>query len=157
MKNLMTYLILLISATGFAQANSTDTLKYCVNKNKVGIGGHDAVHYHISNKAVAGKPYITATVEGIEYRFASEDNKKKFINDPQKYLPQFGGWCSMTLAMGRATTPTYDNFAILGGKLYLFERTISMNGRELWLKDPKSNEAIATTNYEAYRTTGRIK
>ena len=62
----------------------------------------------------------------------------------------------MTLAMGRATTPKYDNFLIRNGQLYLFERTLSVNGRELWERDPKVNKASAEKNYSKYVTTGNI-
>jgi YHS domain-containing protein len=157
MKTVIACCVLGFVATGFSQTHQVDTLTYCLTRNQVGIGGYDAVSYFLFDKPVLGKAEYATNREGVEYRFASEANKKTFLGNPKKYLPQFGGWCSMTLAMGRATTPTYDNFAILSGQLYLFERTVSVNGRELWLKDPKSNEKVATSNYKAYRTTGRIK
>ena len=80
-----------------------------------------------------------------------------FVQDPQKFLPQFGGWCSMTLAMGKATRPTFDNFIIDSGKLYLFERTLSLNGREIWLKDVKTNQRLASANYETLVTRRGVK
>ena len=157
MKNTITIILLALAFHANSQSGKPDILKYCLRSDKIGVGGYDLVSYFQSDKPTTGKSDFAATYDGVEYRFASEVNKNIFISNPAKYLPQFGGWCSMTLAMGRATTPTYDNFAILSGKLYLFERTVSVNGRELWLKDKTSNEKIATANYSAYRTTGRIK
>ena len=158
MKHNLIVIFLMIVTSGFTQKNNTetDTLKYCVAKNQTGSGGFDLVSYFQSHKPVAGKPEFAVNYDGVKYLFSTEVNKNKFLSKPALYLPQFGGWCSMTLVMGRATTPTYDNFAILAGKLYLFERTLSVNGRELWLKNIKGNEKIATENYNAYRTTGRI-
>ncbi len=149
--------ILSLTLAQVAYPQQADTLKYCVGEGSVGVGGHDPVSYFQGSKPLAGKEIFSSAFEGVTYRFDSEPNLKKFISNPGKYLPQFGGWCSMTLAMGRATTPKYDNFVILKDKLYLFERTISVNGRELWLKDPKANEKIASANYTSYRTTGKIK
>ena len=140
---------------GYSQ--QPDTLKYCINDRNIGVGGLDPLSYFQGATPAAGSETFSTTVEGVTYRFSSETNLKKFNANPTKYLPQFGGWCAMTLAMGRATTPKYDNFVVTGGKLYLFERTVSVNGRELWLKDPKANEKIASTNYTRYRTTGKIK
>ena len=140
-----------------AYAQNVDTLKFCVNDRHIGVGGYDPVSYFQGTTPSTGKENLSATFEEVTYRFSSEANLKKFISNPTKYLPQFGGWCSMTLAMGRATTPKYDNFVVMKDKLYLFERTVSVNGRELWLKDPKANEKIASTNYTSYRTTGKIK
>ena len=132
-----------------------DTLRYCVKEDNIGVGGFDPVSY-FQGAPKSGSSVLMIIIDGVSYRFTSEENMKKFKTDPSKYLPQFGGWCSMTLAMGRATTPKYDNFVILKGKLYLFERTVSVNGRELWLSDPKTNEKTASKNYHLYRTTGKI-
>lgn len=148
--------ILFSLTSGYANGQTKpDTLKYCV-KESVGVGGFDPVTYW-QGRPKAGNPAFATEFEGVIYRFFSIENQKKFKVDPIKYLPQFGGWCSMTLAMGRATTPTYDNFVVFKNKLYLFERTVSMNGRELWLSDPKNHEKTASKNYFLYSTTGKIK
>lgn len=149
--------ILLVAFYQIGYSQQADTLKYCVTKQNIGVGGFDPVSYFQGSQPLAGKENLTTSFDGVTYLFSSETNLKKFRSNPANYLPQFGGWCSMTLAMGRATTPKYDNFIVLKGKLYLFERTVSVNGRELWLKDPKANEKIASANYTSYRTTGKIK
>ncbi len=148
---------LLSLATAYSSIGQTkpDTLKYCIKENIIGVGGFDPVSY-FQGPPKLGSADLIAVSDGVTYRFSSEENKRKFKADPSKYQPQFGGWCSMTLAMGRATTPKYDNFVILKNKLYLFERTVSVNGRELWLSDPKTNEKTAGKNYSLYRTTGKI-
>lgn len=155
MKILIVFFAVTLSQLAYSQ--KADTLKYCVTKQNLGVGGYDPVSYFQGLKPLTGKENFSTVFEGVTYQFDSESNLKVFISNPNKYLPQFGGWCSMTLAMGRATTPKYDNFVVLKDKLYLFERTVSVNGRELWLKDPKTNEKIASTNYKSYRTTGKIK
>lgn len=149
--------IFAVNLTQIAYAQQADTLKYCVSKQNIGVGGYDPVSYFQGSSPLTGNGSFSTTFEGVTYLFSSEANLKKFNSNPVSYLPQFGGWCSMTLAMGRATTPKYDNFIVLSNKLYLFERTVSVNGRELWLKDPKANEKIASANYTSYRTTGKIK
>ncbi len=155
MKTIFTFIAVIFLAYS-AAAQQPDSLKYCLNNQNVGVGGYDPVSY-FGRGPVAGKNNFNATYENVTYLFASENNRKKFVANPGKYLPQFGGWCSMTLAMGRATRPTYDNYVITDSKLYLFERTLSVNGRELWLKDPQANEKIASSNYASYRATGKIK
>jgi YHS domain-containing protein len=150
-------LLFLLTCAHLAYSQQPDTLKYCINNRNIGVGGFDPLSYFQGSTPITGSEKFSATVDGVTYRFSSETNLRKFKANPTKYLPQFGGWCSMTLAMGRATTPKYDNFVVTSGKLYLFERTVSVNGRELWLKDPKANEKIASANYTSYRTTGKIK
>jgi YHS domain-containing protein len=149
--------LFVLLATCSVRAQQADTLKYCTLNKDVGVGGYDPVSYFTSGNPVSGDDRISMSYDGVTYRFSSADNKQKFAVDPKRYLPQFGGWCSMTLAMGRATKPVYDNFLVYDGKLYLFERTLSVNGKELCLRDTKVNETIASKNYTSYRTSGKIK
>jgi len=145
MKSMVTLLttFLGISFSLFSQNHLGDSLKYCVDKNSVGLGGYDAVSYFESNTPLLGSPKIQANYDGVVYYFSTEINKKTFLSSPEKYLPQFGGWCSMTLVLGKVTRPTYTNFLLHDGKFYLFERTLSVNGRELWLRNSEQNEKIA--------------
>ena len=149
------YLLLLVPTFSIAQSEP-DTLKYCIADGHIGLGGYDPISYFDENKALLGNEEISLEYEHVTYYFFSDKNKAKFLLSPAKYLPAYGGWCSMTLAMGRATTPKYDNFLIRNGQLYLFERTLSVNGRELWERDPKANKASAEKNYSKYVTTGNI-
>lgn len=151
------FLLLVINGSVHAQKPSgPDELKYCLFDGDIGLGGYDPIGYFEQNAAIEGEVDITATHEGVIYQFTSEAHRKKFLAAPERYLPQFGGWCSMTLAMGQATTPKYDNFIIKDDKLFLFERTLSVNGRELWQQDPKTNKRTATKNYDQYKTNGTI-
>jgi YHS domain-containing protein len=146
MRTFFTFFLFINYAAINAQAPHADPLKYCV-QNDVGIGGYDPVSYFQADKPQKGMKLNEASYDGVSYYFVSAANRKTFTKDPQKYIPQFGGWCSMTLAMGRATQPTFDNFLIDSGRLYLFERTLSVNGKELWLKDVKKNQQLASDNY----------
>lgn len=152
----LTLFFFIIATPLFAQ-QGPDAHKYCLTEDNLGLGGYDPLAYFENNQAISGKENINAKYEGVTYLFASIDHKKQFLSDPEHYLPQFGGWCSMTLVMGKATTPKYDNFLVEDGKLFLFERTLSVNGKELWAQSPKENEKKAIENYNQYKATGKIK
>jgi len=134
-----------------------DSLTYCLTKDNVGAGGYDLVNYFNKNTAELGLSNIRTTYAGATYQFLTNQNKLEFESNPNNYLPQYGGWCSMTLAMGNATVPKYDNFKVINGKLYLFERTLSVNGQTLWLQDTVGNNILASTNYKKYIDTGEIE
>jgi hypothetical protein len=153
MKPTATIVFCFIISSLFSQ--KTDTLKYCLDPGQVGVGGFDPVTYFKSPGPLPGEISITATHDGVVYRFVSIENKNDFMKNPLRYLPQFGGWCSMTLAMGRATRPTYTNFLVQGKKLFLFERTLSVNGKEVWLKNPEENTRLAKATYEKLITLGK--
>ncbi len=134
-----------------------DTLKYCLGANEIGVGGYDLVSYFDSGQPALGVEKYKATYDAVLYHFMNEENRSKFLESPEMYLPIFGGWCSMTLAMGRATIPVYDNFLIINGRLYLFERTISVNGKLVWQQDPPENARRAQINYVDFVSDGIIQ
>jgi YHS domain-containing protein len=144
------YLIVVLffcSSPLFAQTAALKSLKYCTTEASVGTGTFDPVSYFQSEGPKTGNSSLQHIHDGVTYYFTSDTNLQLFKKDPSRYLPQFGGWCSMTLAMGKTTRPTYTNYLIQDGKLYLFERTLSVNGKELWLKSPKLNYENARKNY----------
>lgn len=90
--------------------------------DKLMLMGHDAVAYFTRNAAVKGDPAIRAEHLGVTWRFASEANKAEFLRAPEKYMPQFGGFCSnginYAVPWGAGGGP--DTWRIYRGKLYVF-------------------------------------
>jgi YHS domain-containing protein len=135
----------------FEITDDPDSVTYCLTSDRVGAGTYDLVSYRSQGGPRVGKPEYTSSHDGVRYYFVSLENKEKFDKNPAKYLPKYGGWCSMTLAMGRLTTPDYLNYFIdEKGDLYFFERTLSINGKELWLRNIPENKATATKNYISF-------
>jgi len=148
--NMIKSLFILLSMFLLASKPSLSQ-QYCHTPENYGVGGYDVVAYHTKDKALLGNEKFETEYDGIKYKFISEEHLNKFKKNPEKFLPAYGGWCSMTLAMGRATAPEYTNFHVdETGQLYLFERTLSVNGRELWLQDVPSNKEAATGNYQKH-------
>ncbi len=86
------------------------------------LQGHDAVAYFKQNDAVRGDPAIKLDYKGVTWRFASEANKTEFQRAPDKYMPQFGGFCSnginYAVPWGAGGGP--NTWRIYRGKLYVF-------------------------------------
>src|SRR5262245_31332432 len=75
--------------------------KTLVNSDSQGVllHGYDPVAYFTENKAVKGDEKYKATYKGSAFHFASDENKTLFEKDPAKYIPQYGGYCAMAVAM----------------------------------------------------------
>jgi YHS domain-containing protein len=90
--------------------------------DKLMLLGYDAVAYFTDNAAVKGDPAIKLEHLGVTYRFASEAHKAEFAKSPEKYMPQFGGFCSnginYAVPWGAGGGP--DTWRIYRGKLYVF-------------------------------------
>lgn len=85
----------------------------------VGVGGYDPVSYFTGPKPVRGNGKFTADYQGVTYLFSSEANKKAFENEPQKYLPAFGGYCAYGVAIGKKFWGDPEVWEIVDGTLYL--------------------------------------
>lgn len=89
---------------------------------EVMLEGHDAVAYFTRNEAVRGDPAYSLQHAGVTWRFASAENRAEFQRQPQKYMPQFGGYCSnginYAIPWGGGGAP--DSWRIYRGRLYVF-------------------------------------
>ncbi len=90
--------------------------------DKLMLLGYDAVAYFKQHDAVKGDPAIKVEHLGVTYRFASEANKADFQKTPEKYMPQFGGFCAnginYAVPWGAGGGP--NTWRIYRGKLYVF-------------------------------------
>jgi YHS domain-containing protein len=84
------------------------------------LDGHDPVAYFRTGRATAGRPELQVVHRGGGYRFASEESRRQFIDQPERYVPQFEGNCAMSMAYAMPTSGDPAAFKIIDGKLYLF-------------------------------------
>lgn len=90
-----------------------------VTPTGLALRGFDPVTYQMESGPQAGDFNITASYEGATYRFASEENKKKFEANPAAFAPQYGGYCAMAAAFGKKFDGDPNVWKIVEGKLYL--------------------------------------
>ena len=83
------------------------------------IKGYDPVAYFTEGKAVKGDRQFSFTWQNSEWHFASEANMKAFQAEPEKYAPQFGGYCAYGVSQGYAPATDPTAYTIADGKLYL--------------------------------------
>ena len=117
--------IVTASLSGIAYAGEFDT-------TTVGLQGYDAVGYFADNAAEKGDGNHTTTYHGVTYLFASDEHKKQFEAEPEKYLPQYGGWCAYGVAIDKKFVADPTVWKIVDSKLYL---NLSKSVAEIWSKD----------------------
>ncbi|MEQ8558622.1 MAG: YHS domain-containing (seleno)protein [Henriciella sp.] len=83
------------------------------------VGGYDPVAYFTEGEPVEGKKEFSMQYEGAEWRFSSAENLETFRAEPEKYAPQFGGYCAWAVAQGDTAKGDPDHWQIVDGKLYL--------------------------------------
>jgi YHS domain-containing protein len=78
------------------------------------------VSYQERNRPIKGGEEFTYRYRSSVYQFANEDAMASFIANPEKYLPQYDGFCADGVFRGKRFAANPENFAIFNGKTYLF-------------------------------------
>ena len=77
-------------------------------KSDVAIQGYDPVAYFKESKPVKGKTEISYTWKQATWLFASQQNLDDFKSNPEKFAPQFGGYCAYGMAEGHKAPTSPD-------------------------------------------------
>ncbi len=87
--------------------------------SNLAVSGYDTVAYFTDGKPVKGKSSITHDYMGATWQFASEENKARFVADPEKYAPQYGGYCAWAVSQGYTASGDPQYWKIVDGRLFL--------------------------------------
>jgi hypothetical protein len=98
--------------------------------------GHDPVAYFTMGKAIRGDPKIKVALPHRTYFFVSEEHRALFLAAPDRYEPQYGGFCAngAPFKIKLGSDPT--EWEIRGGRLFIFGDIV---GHSFWSLDPAFN------------------
>ena len=116
-------------------------------EKRVAIRGYDPVAYYTEQRPVQGVSEFAADFDDATYWFKSAENRALFVADPDRYAPQFGGLCAMTVAHGGIADPDPEAWTIADGKLYLFRA----KGIAMFQQQMASIVSKATENWPSLR------
>jgi len=126
MKKISFLILLFVGISTFAQKEINTSSKGFI------ADGYDVVAY-FENKIIEGNKKLSATHKGIKYAFSSKTNLEKFKKSPEKFMPQYGGWCAYAMgAKNKKVDIDPETFEVRDGKLYLFYNSWGMNKLEAW-------------------------
>ena len=111
---------------------------------KVAIEGTDPVAYFTQGKPVEGSKEFTHKWGEANWRFASARNRDLFKTDPEKYAPQYGGYCAYAVANNSTAKIDPEAWKIVDGKLYL---NYSKDIQKTWEADQTAFIMAADKNW----------
>lgn len=112
-------LALLAAAPAFAQAVNVE--------DGVAVRGADVVAYFRAGRAVSGKIEYAHSWNGAIWRFSSAENRDAFAASPERFAPQYGGFCAWAVSQGYRAPVDPDAWRIVDGRLFLnYSRAIQM-------------------------------
>jgi len=118
---------------------------------KLSISGYDPVAYFTDGKPVQGKSEIEYLWHKLRWRFANEAHRNLFTKDPDRYTPQYDGYCAMGVAdseAGHKDTVDPEAWTIVDGKLYLTHMSQAMDD---WRQNPTEYIKQADANWVAIK------
>jgi YHS domain-containing protein len=110
----------------------------------VALRGYDPVAYFDAGEPRQGKSQYSYEYQGSKFYFASDANRRAFMEAPEKYAPQFGGYCAYGTSQGYKVSTQPDAFAIVKDKLYL---NYNKKVQEIWRQDVPGNIERAEKNW----------
>ncbi len=100
-----------VAAAGVAPVNTT--------LFGVAIKGYDPVAYFTSGGPAEGSKEFEFVWQNAKWRFSSAANRDAFKAAPEKYAPQYGGYCAWAVSQGNTANIDPAAWKIVDGKLYL--------------------------------------
>jgi len=88
---------------------------------RVALGGYDPVTYFMNQQPEKGSQEFWFAFDDAVYLFKSAEHRAKFAADPERYAPQYAGFCAGGISKGYRTEPDPEAWTIVNGKLFVFE------------------------------------
>jgi YHS domain-containing protein len=112
-------LLVMLSALGLALPAAADGVVNASSFTGTAIEGVDPVAYFTQGKPVEGKSEFAHDWMDATWYFASAENRDLFAADPEKYAPEYGGYCAWAVANGYTAKIDPEAWTIVDDKLYL--------------------------------------
>lgn len=139
-------LILAAVLAAGAAAAAHDGQRVLINLDKDGMAvqGYDVVAYFTEGKPVKGDPSYRTRHDGAIFQFATKANLDRFLAEPARYEPQFGGYCGYAVSVNRLSPINPEFFQVLDGRLVLQHNQRAL---DKWNEDLPGNLVKADSNW----------
>ena len=84
----------------------------------LGADGYDVAAYFDGGGAVRGDPQFSAEYGGLSWHFTNAARRDKFLANPEKYAPQYGGHCAYAASLNAQAFGSPEEWTVHNGKLY---------------------------------------
>lgn len=86
---------------------------------KGAIDGYDPVSYFMGGQPTKGEQAFSCQWQGAMWYFITDENRQLFEANPEKYAPQYGGYCAYAISQGYTAKIDPNAWKIVEDKLYL--------------------------------------
>jgi YHS domain-containing protein len=136
-------------AVAFCCGNAAAQNMSPIAGQRVALKGYDPISYFTDGKPEKGSSEFTFAFDDTTYWFKNAEHRDKFIADPERYAPQFDGFCTLQLSRGLKVEADPEAWTITNGKLYVFS---GKGGVPKFQEQPVAIAEKAGENWHQLRT-----
>ncbi len=151
LKKAIVLVTLLFATSLFAQDNKANN----IDNSNIALEGYSPVSYLDLGLAQRGNKSFKSEHKKIVYYFTSAEQKSTFDKNPEKYLPQYGGFCAFGCYAGAKFRVNPNKFIVEDGKYYLYLENVELDAKQLWLAENnhKKLKSVADKNWDKLSKT----
>jgi hypothetical protein len=131
-------------ATAMAVASAQQQPAWNADRTGLAVQGYDVVAYATDRAAVRGRAEFEYRWQNVVWRFASAAHRDAFASAPERYAPQFGGYCAWAVSRGYTADVDPQAWRIIAGRLYL---NYSKRVQRMWEQNVETNIATGLANW----------
>lgn len=114
------------------------------------INGYDVVAFFKDAKPVKGDAMYAYEYKDAKWLFTSKENLDEFMAMPDKYAPQYGGYCAYGTSEGHKAPTQADTWTVVNGKLYF---NYNKQVKQMWMKDQAHRIELADQKWPEVKLT----
>ena len=142
LKTTVALFVLAVSTIGFGQDKKANN----IDNSNIALQGYSPVSYLDLGIAQKGLKEFKSTHNKVVYYFTDAEQKKQFDKAPERYVPQYGGFCAFGIFAGAKFRPDPNKFIVKDGKYYLFLYNLELDAQQLWMAENDHKKLVNTAN-----------
>ncbi|MEM7061772.1 MAG: YHS domain-containing (seleno)protein [Cyanobacteria bacterium P01_B01_bin.77] len=117
-----------------------------LNLDETGIAlrGYDPVSYFTEDGPVKGQKAHSFTWNDATWHFATAENRDLFSNEPEKYAPANGGYCTFGIVLKKKFDGDPQVWSVIKSRLYVF---LNEDVQQKFLQDSTGNLQKVAANW----------
>ena len=113
-------------------------------RSGLGLEGYDVVSYFTAGRPEKGSPRYAVNWRGVKWLFASPEHRDRFVADPDRYAPQYGGYCAYGISHGVTAHGDPSQWAVVENRLFVNNNALA---RKLWVSHRSRNIHTGDVNW----------
>ena len=117
-------------------------------ERRIALSGYDPVAYFTDGRPVKGVRGYWHAFDDSVYLFRSAAHRDQFAAQPERYAPQYSGFCAGGVSKGYKAEPDPEAWLIANGRLFVFQYKDRV---EMFRQKIAEVEAQANANWPAVK------